>query len=328
MEKAQQEENREVQADKVITFLRRIGAYDFFQKIKQDTELAKEVSFEEYQEFLLRINGIARNVPTAERKFDNELVILEGFSGEAVVPRQEDKEILLAKSFDARTDLQYPEDNAYMLPAVLTAVHPFSDGNGRTSRVLNSLLTTYPSEEDFEVALRSSLGEDGRYDSPDLNPSYLNLDIIELLWERRGFLAEKLPDNLTRLRTGEQVTSEKARKFSRMFDVEGRYCFMAMYSYLQSTGNFNAVLKNNSDFPKLKIENYKAISLKKMEEIFTNEDWDNLLNEYYKIKKLSVEVLIDIFVKPEDYLVPGTNSTLRDKFINAVKENLASNHIA
>ncbi len=327
MEKARQEEDRGLQAEKIISFLRRIGAYDFFKKIKQDNELTEEISFEEYQKFLLRINGIARNILPARRKFDGEGVILEGFSGEAVVPRQEDKEILLAKSFNARTKLQYPDDDAYMLPAILTAVHPFLDGNGRTSRVLHSLLTQYPSEEDFELALRSTLGEDGRFDSPDINPSYLNKDIIEILWAKSGLPAEKLPNNLTRLRTGEQVTSEKSRKFSRIFDVDGRYCFIAMYSYLNSIEKLDVVLKTKSDFPNLKIDDYKAISLNKMEEIFTNDDWDNLLNEYYKIKKLSIEVLIEIFIEPDKYLIPGTNSTLRDKFINAVNENLARNQI-
>lgn len=322
------EESREKQAEKVITFLRRIGAFDFFQRLREDKEMANDISFEDYRDFLVRINGITRNIPTSKRKLDGDGVMLEGFIDEVAVPRQEDKEELLKQSFTSRTHLQSTEDIAYMFPAVLTAVHPFMDGNGRTSRILHSLLIHHPSEEDFEENLRKALGEDGRFDTPDINPSYVNRDVTEIIWSKNGLNEGELPANLTRLRTGEKVTSKNAVEFSKKFDADNRYCFLAMYKYLTSKELLDDVTKGKMDFPDFRLqEDYKAISLVKMEDIFSEDDWNNLLDEYFRIKKLSIEILIDIFVHPNDYKIPDSDTTLRDKFISEVKKNLASNQI-
>jgi hypothetical protein len=318
-------ENREKQGEKLADFLDRIDAFGLFKKLKADTELSEKITFEEFKDFLIRINGIARNIPISDREFDGNGVALEGFVEEALVPRQEDKEDLLEQAFLARLNLKYPEDDAYMLPAVLTAVHPFADGNGRTSRVLNLLLTQNSSDE-LNDAIQKALGEEGRFDSLDINPSYVNLEIESLILKKYGFANDQLPEGLTRIRTNENVQGENAKKFFKKFNTESSYCFIAMYNYLKSKGMLEAVVKTKSDFPGFNLEDdYKAISPLRMEEMFTQEDWDNLLNEYYKIKKASVEILIDIFVNPDDYTVDDSGLTLREQFVNDVKQNLLNN---
>jgi hypothetical protein len=88
------------------------------------------------------------------------------------------------------------------------------------------------------------------------------------------------------------------------------------------------VVKTKSDFPSFNLEDdYKAISPLKMEEMFTQEDWDNLLNEYYKIKKASIEILIDIFVNPDDYTSDESGQTLREQLIEKAKQNLLDNQL-
>jgi len=322
------DENRERQGEKIADFLRRINAFDFFQKLKEDSPLSEGIPFEEFKDFLIRINGIARNTPISDRRFDGKGVALTGFIDEATVPKQEDKENLLKEAFVARTHLKYPEDTAYMLPVVLTAVHPFADGNGRTSRVLNLLLTAHPTSERFFESLQKALGEDGRFDSLDINPSYISLEIEKKILERHGFTENQLPDGLTRSRTNEDVTGQDAKNFFKKFKADGRYCFIAMYTYLNSKGILEAVVKTKSDFPDFNLEdNYKAISPSKMEEIFTQEDWDNLLNEYYKIKRESVEILIDVFVNPDDYISDKSGVTLREQLIEKVQQNLLDNQL-
>jgi len=321
-------ENRDKQGEKIADFLRRIKAFDFFKKLKEDHQLSEGVTFEEFRDFLIRINGIARNIPISDRGFDGDSVALDGFIDEATVPKQEDKESLLKEAFVARVHLKQPEDDAYMLPAVLTAVHPFADGNGRTSRVLNLLLTAHPTPEEFYTSLQKALGEDGRFDSLDINPSYINLEIEKTILERYGFTENHLPDGLTRPRTNENVTSQDAKNFFKKFSADGRYCFIAMYKYLSSKGALEAVVKTKSDFPDFNLEDdYKAISPSKMDEVFTQEDWNNLLNEYYKIKKESVEILIDVFVNPDNYKSDESGLTLREQLIQKVKQNLLDNHL-
>jgi Fic/DOC family len=319
-------ENREKQGEKLADFLSRIDAFNFFKKLKTDTELSEKVTFDEFKDFLVRINGIARNIPIQDRGFDGNGVALDGFIDQAVVPKQEDKEDLLKEAFMARLRLKYPEDDRYMLPAVLTAVHPFADGNGRTSRVLNLLLTEYDSSEKFNETLQKALGEDGRFDSLDINPSYINLEIEKTILRKYGLAEDQLPDGLTRARTNENPQSDSARNFFKKYNADSRYCFIAMYKYLQSRGKLEAVVKTKADFPTFNLEDdYKAISPLKMEEIFTQEDWDGLLNEYYE--KVSIETLIDIFVNPDDYKSDESGLTLREQLIEKAKQNLLDNQL-
>jgi hypothetical protein len=321
-------ENRERQSEKIADFLRRIDAFNFFKKLKESSELSEGVTFEEFQDFLIRINGIARSIPISDRGFDGDGVGLDGFIDQVIVPKQDDKVNLLRDAFVARAHLKHPEDDAYMLPAVLTAVHPFADGNGRTSRVLNLLLSEHSTPEKFYELLEKALGEDGRFDSPDINPSYLNREIENIILKRYGFSEDQLPDGLTRIRTNEDVKGQAAKNFFKKFNADSRYCFVAMYKYLDSKGMLEAVVKTKSDFPDFKLEDdYKAISPSKMEDAFTQEDWDNLLNEYYKIKRESVEILIDLFVNPDDYKSEEAGLTLREQFIKRVEQNLLDNQL-
>lgn len=319
-------ENREKQGEKLADFLRQVNAFDFFKKLREDPQLSEGITFEEFRDFLTRINGIARNIPIPDRGFDGNGVALTGFIDEAVVPKQEDKEDLLKQAFLARVNLKYPEDDAYMLPAVLTAVHPFADGNGRTSRVLNLLLTEHPTPEKFYEDLQKALGEDGRFDLPDINPSYINLEIEETILKKYGLTKDKLPEKLTRPRTNENPESESARNFFKKYNADSVYCFIAMYEHLKSQDQLEAVVKTKSDFPSFNLEDdYKAISPLKMEEVFTQEDWDNLLNEYYKIKKESVEILIDVFVNPDDHKSDESGLTLREQLTKKVGQKLLDN---
>jgi hypothetical protein len=140
---------------------------------------------------------------------------------------------------------------------------------------------------------------------------------------------DKLPDGLTRPSTNEKVIGEDSKRFLKKFNGDRTYSFIAVYKYLKTIGKLEMVVMNKSAFPDLDRleENYKAISLSKVEEIFTQEDWDNLLNEYYKIKKESVEVLIDSFVNPEDYKIAESNLQFREQLISEVERRLVNNQL-
>ncbi len=306
------------QVEKVVGFITRIGAYEYAQKILSGKE--EKPSFEEFRDFVVRINGIARDIPTSERKPDGDRVYLSGFD-EALVPRQEDKESILSDAYSVTGNTR-SGDEAYLLPAVINAVHLFADGNGRTSRVFHALLTKFDSEEDFENSLRIAVGENGRFETEDLNPGILRTDIDKILLLRHGFKFENntdwspvFPEGFYRLFIAtENVASKTAVKFMELRRIDQPYCFISAYEYL----NEKDILSDNVS----QVGDGVALSPLKMEKNLTDSDWEAIMERYYLLKKEHVEILIDAFVKPETYSNLDGTMNLRDFFISEVKNKL------
>lgn len=328
MESAESGGKREAQAEKVINFLRRAHAFEFI-----NSEKARKASFEDFRDFLVRINGIARDIPIVQRTPDGENVALEGFIESALVPKQDDKELLLREAYSAQTEIRNLGDEAYMLPAVVNAVHAFSDGNGRTSRVLHLLLRSHDSEEELNGELREALGKDGRFDSFDINPGIIGFEIENIVTRKHGVELTgenaKLPDNLTRLRIDDSVKSKPATTFDNLFNSDSRYCFVALYEYLKKKEILDKVVMVKDDFSEefTLEDNYKAISLQKTDETFSEADWVEVLNLYYALKKEHVQVLIDLFVHPDNYKTEDQSTTLRDLFLKEISERYERNRI-
>jgi len=319
MKEIENNNERELTAERVVTFLHRIGAYDYFKNVMPSE--SEPCNFEDFKDFIIRINGIARNIPIKERMLDGEDVELGGFVGSALLPHHSDKEDLLRKAFDITITLKDQEKARLLIPLIITAVHPFEDANGRTARIAHLLLSQLDSEKAFEDILRKSLGEDGRYEVPDLNPSLVRREVIDVILKRHNINPQSLPHGLTRVRTSELLESKRGREFDRIFDIDTALAFLAVYQYVNANGLLEMVIKTKQDVAQKSLpENYKAISLKKLEEICTDVEWDEIFQSYYKLKKESVEVLTEMFADPDQLLVG--NRTLLEIFLERVRENM------
>ena len=313
-------QKRPERAERIIRFLDKTGAYEFFQNIGEEKEA---VSFEQFKSFLVRLNGIARETPVNQRGFDGDIVELTGgFLGETVLPpRQEDKEGLLRLAFDSAKTLSV-EDNSYMLPAVLNELHLFSDANGRTSRTLH-LLMTCKDKETFETELRKALSVDGRYDAPDINPGLIDHEIKQhLLIEKHGWslgphgrLSQqvKLKGYIVQTEYGQidktnQDYVKHVEKFRKIASSDGEYILTAVVESL-SQEKYDSILWND-----------RLISPVKMATL-TEQEWNGIFESYYGLKREQVESLISIFTHPETFLSPySEGETLKEMFIKAVKE--------
>lgn len=326
MEKPKSERDKRLeQGENLLDFLCSVDSLNLLKRLKGGKE--NEVTFDEFKDFILKINAISRGIDIANREFDGENVLLKGFVDTVLVPKQEDKENLIELAYDSKNNLKYPEDVAYLLPVVLNAVHAFLDGNGRTSRVLNLLFTPDVdlSNEEFKQKILLSVSENGRFNCLDISPSLIETDIENLLFLKHGMLSQeeefKFPDDLTATSTIEVAESDGAKRFLNKFRPDRACGFIALYEYLKRKDLLNLVIKTKSDFSSDQIENnYKAISLSKMDSILSDADWVDLLEDYYKLKRESVEILIDIFVHPDDYRIKGTEITLRDSFIDLINK--------
>jgi len=327
-------ESREKQGEKIIQFLEKTHAYEFFQSLKE--EKAEHITAEEFIDFVVRLNGIIRDTPIHERGPDGDGVVLENWIETVLVPRHADKEPLLKHGYEARIDLKNQGDEKYMLPAVVNAVHLFEDGNGRTSRLLNVLLTPCDSPEEFYERARKALGINGRFDSLNVNPGLIKGDLEKIVLENHGFKFRDMdhfspvaPERFTRLFTidGASIVnpSHVIKEFMDKRKGDGWYSFLAAYAYLRLEGLLERATAVRTDFPDLDLEeDYKALSWKKMGEILTEPDWKNILDDYYALKAEEVEILIDCFVSPDKYKAMDGKATLRERFLEKIHADLQS----
>lgn len=311
---------RPERADRIIRFLDKTGAYEFFQNIGNEKET---ITFDQFKSFLQRLNGIAREIPINQREFDGGKVELTGgFLGETVLPpRQEDKEGLLRLAFDSAKTLSV-EDSSYMLPAVINELHMFKDANGRTSRTLH-LLMTCKDKETFEAELRKALDVDGRYDSPDINPGLIDHEIkVHNLTERHGWglgeqgrLAKhvKLKGFIVQTEYGQidktnQSYVESVEKFRKIASADPEYILTAVVESL-SQDKYDSILWNN-----------RLISPVKMATL-SEQEWNGIFETYHGLKREQVESLVSVFTQPETFKNQYDHEeTLKAMFIRKIKE--------
>ena len=322
---------RPERAEAVIKFLDKVGAYDFFQEISRSEDEKNKITFEQFQSFLTRINGIVRDIPIHERKKDGENVqISGGLLGEVILPpRHEDKGGLLNEAFEASMSLDVA-DNAYMLPAVINNLHLYNDGNGRTSRILHLLLQS-KDKASFDVALKKALMPDGRFDTRDINPGIVSWEIEQHVLQNHGWSFdkekkkrgghEKLKGGIASAEWGEvdfngeealRGNIEKYKKISSSDDL--MYLLTATIETL-SDDVYDSILVNEKLISPPKLKNLKE------------KEWKEIFSAYYNLKKEHIETLMWIFRDPETYRNPwNEEETLKDYFIRKIEDEYKENN--
>ncbi|MDP3880616.1 MAG: hypothetical protein Q8Q32_00320 [bacterium] len=319
-------EKRDTQAQKLVGFFEKTAALDFFQKIAEGTK--DRPSFQEFRDFLTRINGILRDIPIAKRSEDGQGVFLQGFGENSEVPRHEDKLPLLQEAYEKSETLER-EYIKYFIPAIINAVHLFSDGNGRTSRTIYLLLENHGSNENFASALKEALSLNGRLNAIDANTAFIRGDLENEVLRRNGWLKKGDPpyqqEQLGKINSGIASLEwseldgnysgyEFAGKVEELSIDNGQYMITAVYNFLGQE-RINEVTEEYDVDGK----QYQTISPKKMMEALTPNEWEAILDEFYKLIKEETEILIDVFVHPDQHKSKDGKSTLRDAFISAIQ---------
>ena len=313
-----EQEIREEQSKKVIEFLDKSHAFEYFKKLLSEDHTEKP-DFDSFKDFLIRINGIARDIPIHERYIDGEDVYIAGYVDTDEVLRHEDKEDVLRDGYEKILKLHNHKDIKYALSALINAVHLFVDGNGRTSRVIHLLLSDYSTKEEFLIETYKALGIDGRYDSFDINPGFIESELRKIILKKHGWdFDDGMPQGLGLIkngingseRKGDQVykTNKDAKKVFDLYSNESLYVLTAIHMLLGDEG-----IKNVTG-------EFDMISPIKMFEILKSEDWVQIIDNFYILKKEQVELLVDIFVEPEKYKADDNDTkTVKDLFIEKIK---------
>lgn len=136
-----------------------------------------ESTFSEFKEFLLQFNSSIRD--TNAQQFDGDGLLANGY----LPPAPEDRLPLLEKAFNYSKTLDAPEQSAFVLGSSILTIHPFLDGNGRTSRTIFALLTNGYSGSEIDSKLFGTIApvakdDDGHNSASniiDLDPETIKL---------------------------------------------------------------------------------------------------------------------------------------------------------
>lgn len=133
----------------LVKLMDRLHGPEIFATPEKSKEFLDSISFEEFRKWTDLVNGIARELPVPERGIgsSNSYIDEESDSdrpAQSVVyfpplPRQ--REALLREAFEQAQSIEDPAMAGLTLGFAFNAIHPYEDGNGRTSRIVFALLS-------------------------------------------------------------------------------------------------------------------------------------------------------------------------------------------
>lgn len=192
--------DREERAERLLCFLDKLHAEQVFDNCEHKQEFVSNLEFKDFTNLLLHVNGIVRDIPKDERALYEDVHFEASDLGRAFgqsnidTTRAVDKPRLLEFAFNNAKTLEDPRDIGLVTAASINAIHVFSDGNGRTSRLIYDLFNyNYTGSERDKQFLLAALDEEGRSVTPDVNTQELLRLTIDGLIEEEGYT--KLDDN-------------------------------------------------------------------------------------------------------------------------------------
>jgi Fic family protein len=136
----------------IYEILKDRGLLEILSDPEKKEKFFQKIPFKTFERLLVQINGILRQKPLEERKIDGQNVNISSRSHiEYIPPSPEIKEELLKESFESLKNIK-PENRALAIFYLLQAIHPFSDGNGRTGRFLYHLLSEINIDNEQKIA--------------------------------------------------------------------------------------------------------------------------------------------------------------------------------
>ena len=336
-EKQEPAEEKLETGKKVFEFLDRTKFLDVRKSDEQFDEWLQKLSYEDFSNYLTRLNGILREVPIKQRSVDGKGVEISfGRIGDEISylpPAAEEKENLMKETFDSLKSIPDNEDRALLAYYALQAIHPYSDGNGRTGRLLHELISAEGKELtekklsqllDHDKAGHAGTGK-GRdaFAEKVLEANmvyyYINREVAkEVLGD--DFLNEngkiyysgtvgigRVPENVD-ISPEEKQLAEKIIGEGDVpnFDFRG----MVIRKLLQENGKLpdfeytiNRTLPEGEVVPEDVGKKMFGIDNEKFEAELTTEEIRRLIEIHKDIKTRFVREMIDVFANPDEHQI-------------------------
>lgn len=334
-------EFRYPKAEKILDLLEKLKLSEVLSTEEKRLQFFRSLNFEAFRDFLVRINGVSRGILIKERGIDGEDVVLDaGAFGVRATPDFEDKEGLLRDLYQLAQSMNDLKSSALLLGVGINAVHPFADGNGRTARLIFTLLHDgYFGSLEERQKLVELLGDSGRK-RLDVTPAHIHRELDERQKEQAmlGYmnnptLAEH--ENIRELPFSTNIPVEKRERFIRMIEDGYRdYALMAIYEYLLGHGKLDQkyfkIVPDNSHHimdeegrvaPDPEHATKIVIPLRNVILELSEGDIDEILSNNRKVKKDYVYLLADVITRPEKYPFPDKDgwdryTTLKEYYLH------------
>jgi hypothetical protein len=169
---------------RVVRVMERLHAEEVFGFPKLSKEFLDSLSFDDFTRWTDMLNGIVREIPISKRGMNGSGHIIEGndhlgYGVRYQPPAAADRTLLMREAFERTKALKDPEIAGLELAFAVNAIHPYDDGNGRTGRMLYSLLARGYAGTDDDKAYYSAILENtkGR-DIVNPDPSLVGIDKV------------------------------------------------------------------------------------------------------------------------------------------------------
>ena len=349
--------DREGRADFLIRFLKRIKIDEIICDKDKKMDFIKNLDFEEFKKLLIRVNGILRDLPFKKRKFDGYSVIIgserlnpetmeyEEGAVDYIPPYFWDKEPLLGELLEKMKQVDNLNDIALLTAISINAIHPFDDGNGRTSRFFYTLINeSFQNIEQDKEKLLKILGERGRSEGVNVSTEHVRNEIYDVIkkedlnidpddrlvpsqldtmfWDDRRLNLEPLRERLLK-----NAPKEDVDKICRRVDYldelinddNGFFGAMAFYKYLKECNKLKndyllTSYKSTGKVGVLGEPRFTQLETWKIVKDLESDDVLGILRKNQEIKKMFIEKIFDTIVNPDKYpLKDNPNKNLKDK---------------
>lgn len=280
--------NREERMISTIEFFKRIDLQNIIEDPNKKSQFIRNISFDQFKDFLLRVNGIQRNIPISDRVFNagedaKYIINLKDEKGmmRYCPPSNLDKIPLLEEAFNALKRMELndkTQDAALMIGCAINAIHPFENGNGRTARNISMMIAS--SKEKFFA--------------PQSNPEAIQSLIGSYLHNLHGLESLDIVGI-----SGSEI------KFPKMSNIDKLEFVNAIDNDL---GDF---IEACQIFTKKEKDSFKDLTISPKDKMFSFEGFlakykdhmAEIMKIYREFKNEYVRVLIDIFEKPSNFYI-------------------------
>ncbi len=281
-----------------------------FEEVFRDEQSKREflihLSKEDFIALISGTNGVLRGKKKEDWEMDGGAVALvpgiQNPDNMVIPPRKEDKLGLFGDVYEGMKimvgDKRDMGDVALLLSSCINEIHSYEDANGRTSRLMYTLLT-----ENFDDAgkkkIKNVLGEDGSL-YLDINPGLIGRKRDDIIASEIGLSdPAQNPEKVTNLFDDllwtemvfqDGVTNDMKKSFRDICsdDEHGLYAAFKQISKLPNRDSF------------LKAYTGRAVVLiGKLASELNKDQMNDFIEEYWALKKRKAEILIDLIVHPE-----------------------------